>query len=231
VYLEQGREIRRAGPGELVLVESTRPYLQTFDEPTELIGLRFWSSVLRERGLRHDLRGLIFPDMSTADARAIRDMVVAIAAQHGNTSATLRCRQGEQLLDLIDLLIDDPSSLTRARSGDATLDRAKRFIARNLRTPGLTAPMIAAAVFVSDAHLNRLFKADGQSLMGYVWESRLALAADMLHRSNGSARIGEIAHRCGFSNHAHFSRAFKERFGMTPREAALPAACELDTAA
>jgi transcriptional regulator GlxA family with amidase domain len=54
--------------------------------------------------------------------------------------------------------------------------------------------------------------------MGYLWESRLALAVDMLRRSNGRAQIGEIAHRCGFSNHAHFSRVFKKRYGATPSE-------------
>jgi AraC-like DNA-binding protein len=29
--------------------------------------------------------------------------------------------------------------------------------------------------------------------------------------------IQEIAYRCGFASAAHFSRAFKERYGMTPR--------------
>jgi AraC-like DNA-binding protein len=30
--------------------------------------------------------------------------------------------------------------------------------------------------------------------------------------------VGEIGFACGYSTQAHFSRAMKERFGMTPSE-------------
>jgi AraC-like DNA-binding protein len=225
--IEQGADVRRIGPGEIVLVESTRPYSQSFDELTELVALRFPARALKERGLRRDLRGLIVPDMSAADARSIGEMVASIAKQHGETSAGLRRRQGEQLLDVIDLLIDDPAALTRSRSGDATLFRAKRYIAQNVRNPDLTVPLIASAVCVSDAHLGRLFRADGLTVMRYVWESRLALAADMLRRSDkGRVQISDIAYRCGFSTPAHFSRVFRERYGVAPREALATDVCE-----
>jgi AraC-like DNA-binding protein len=157
--IEQGGQAHCIGPGEMVLVESTLPYRQSFREQTDMVALRFPSHALKERGLRHDLRRLITPDMSAADTRAISELVASIAAQRGETSAGLRRRQGDQLLDLIDLLIDDPAALTRARSGDATLFRAKRFIAQNLRNPELTVSLIASAVCVSDAHLSRLFRA------------------------------------------------------------------------
>ncbi|CAB3767718.1 helix-turn-helix domain-containing protein [Paraburkholderia humisilvae] len=230
MHIEQGRQARRIGPGEIVLVESSRPYRQSFDEPTGLIALRFPASALKERGLRHDLRNFITPDMSTADARAIGDLVASIAAQRGATSANMRCRQGDQLLDLIDLLIDDPAALMRARSGDATLFRAKRFIAQNLRSPDLTVSLIASAVCVSDTHLSRLFRAEGESVMRYVWESRLVLAADILKRNDkGRVQISDIAYRCGFSTASHFSRAFRERYGVSPREALAADGCEAAT--
>ncbi|CAB3752732.1 helix-turn-helix domain-containing protein [Paraburkholderia solisilvae] len=225
--IEQGADVRRIGPGEIVLVESTRPYSQSFDEPTDLVALRFPARALKERGLRHALRGLVVPDMSAADVRSIGELVVSIARQHGETSVGLRRRQGEQLLDVIDLLIDDPVALTRSRSGDATLFRAKRYIAQNLRNPDLTIALIASAVCISDAHLGRLFRADGLSVMRYVWDSRLALAADMLKRSDkGRVQISDIAYRCGFSTPAHFSRVFRERYGVAPREALATDACE-----
>jgi AraC-like DNA-binding protein len=218
--VEQGDQTRRVGPGEMVLIESTRPYRQAFDEPTSMTALRFPASALKERGLRYNLRGPILPDMSSADTRAIGELVVSIAGQCGATSADLRRRQGDHFLDLIDVLIDDSTALSRTRSSDATLFRAKRFIAQNLRNPDLTAPEIALAVRVSDTHLSRLFRAEGRSLMRYVWDSRLRLAADMLRRSDkGSVQIAEIAYRCGFSTPAHFSRSFRGHYGMSPREA------------
>jgi AraC-like DNA-binding protein len=63
--------------------------------------------------------------------------------------------------------------------------------------------------------------------MRYVWESRLMLAADMLRRGDkGRVQISDIAYRCGFSTPAHFSRAFKHRYGVSPREALAASGCE-----
>jgi transcriptional regulator GlxA family with amidase domain len=53
--------------------------------------------------------------------------------------------------------------------------------------------------------------------MRYAWSLRLEHAARLLadapHRP-----IGEVALQCGFANAAHFSRAFKDRYEMTPRQ-------------
>ena len=50
--------------------------------------------------------------------------------------------------------------------------------------------------------------------MGYVMRTRLAVAADLLQRTNTS--IGEVARRAGYSGEASFSRAFKRAFGIAP---------------
>jgi len=227
MHIEQGGQARRIGPGEIVLIESSHAYRQSFGEPTHIIALRFPSNALKERGLRHDLRGLITPDMSAADTRAIAELVMSIAAQRGETSVGLRRRQGNQMLELIDLFIDDPAALTRTRCSDATLFRARRFIAQNLRNPELTVSLIASAACVSDAHLSRLFRGAGQPVMRYVWESRLELAVDMLRRSQGRAQISDIAYRCGFSTPTHFSRVFRARYGISPRDVCTAKDCEL----
>jgi hypothetical protein len=145
MYIEQGGRTQRIGPGEIVLIASSHVYRQSFDEQTEITALRFPSHALKERGLWHDLRGPITPDMSAADTRAIGELVMSIAAQRGKTSEGLRRRQGDQLLELIDLLIDDPAVMMRTRRSDATLFRARRFIAQNLRNGELTVSRIAAA--------------------------------------------------------------------------------------
>ena len=48
----------------------------------------------------------------------------------------------------------------------------------------------------------------------WVKEQRLLLASDILTSSTSS--IQNIAYDCGFDNAAHFSRAFKEQFGVSP---------------
>ena len=81
----------------------------------------------------------------------------------------------------------------------------------------LTLPQLAEVACVTPEHLCRLFQNSvGYSPMKTVRLARLQQAAVLLARSNYS--IGEIAALTGFINPYHFSRAFKEAYGESPRE-------------
>ena len=45
----------------------------------------------------------------------------------------------------------------------------------------------------------------------------------MLHSDYSASSITEIAHLCGFRNPLYFSRLFKQKYGVSPREYALSA--------
>ncbi|GAB2893847.1 hypothetical protein GCM10027093_31670 [Paraburkholderia jirisanensis] len=220
VTIEQRERVWNFDSGAMLLVDTGCPYKQTIVEATRLIIVRIPRHRLRERGFEHSLRGLTSPDITLADVQALRDLIFNIAKQNASTSTAVRCRQGNQLLDLIDVVIEDPSAFGRSRSSEATLFRAKRYIERNLRNADLNAAAIASAVWTSHVHLNRLFRTDGTTLMRYVWDRRLEVAAQLISISGESRlKVHEIALRCGFSTHAHFSRVFKKRYGVSPREA------------
>ncbi|CAB3771503.1 hypothetical protein LMG29739_06052 [Paraburkholderia solisilvae] len=223
MVIEQDRSLKRFSAGDIALVDCRYPYSQRFVEPTHMVALRVPETSFKERGLRYRLRGLVAVDMTSTDAHAVAASIANVGRQGGETSAALRSRQGAQLIELLDFIVDDPDTLTRARSGSATLSRAKRFIAQNLHNCDLSPFLVASSVYVSEAYLNRLFRSvEKQSLMRYVWNARLSLAADVLTRDReGPVCIGEIACACGFSSYAHFSRAFKVRYGMTPKDALL----------
>lgn len=101
------------------------------------------------------------------------------------------------------------------------VSRALTFLYAHLdadaQTP-VTLQMLARAACVSPEHLCRTFKtATGHSPLETVRLARLDRAATLLARSNFS--IGEVGRLCGFSSPFHFARAFRDAFGMTPREA------------
>lgn len=76
---------------------------------------------------------------------------------------------------------------------------------------------LAAAACVTPEHLCRLFQSTtGRSPMETVRLARLDRAASLLARSNYS--VAEIADLCGFASPFHFSRRFKEAFGLPPTE-------------
>jgi AraC-like DNA-binding protein len=135
------------------------------------------------------------------------------------TSPAVQERFGEFFLDLLGQVVNNSPSLTRERSTVAALFRAKRFINRHASNPSLDPDLVAENACVSVDYLNRLFKADGTSTMRCVWDIRLERAFDLLTWNKGDRlQIKDLAHRCGFSTASHFSRSFKETYGISPRE-------------
>lgn len=74
----------------------------------------------------------------------------------------------------------------------------------------------ARAAGRSPDHLTRLFRAQtGESPVSCFQRRRLQQAAHALIYSDEN--LSEIAHRLGFSDSAHFSRRFREGYGMSPK--------------
>jgi AraC-like DNA-binding protein len=83
----------------------------------------------------------------------------------------------------------------------------------------LTPEILVRRFRLSRATLYRLFDEDG-GIAAYILGRRLDRCRAMLAASrNGERTIGDIAFSNGFASEAHFSRAFRRRFGMTPSDA------------
>jgi transcriptional regulator GlxA family with amidase domain len=79
----------------------------------------------------------------------------------------------------------------------------------------LTRSETARRVGLSTRQLDRLFAEKlGASYAGHYRRARLERSRDLLRQS--AVPITEIALGCGFSSASHFSRAYREMFGMTP---------------
>ena len=86
----------------------------------------------------------------------------------------------------------------------------------NIEDP-LTTDEIAGLVGVSRRQLERLFRQYlGSMPSKYYLGLRLSKARTQLQRTSKS--VVQISLACGFSSAAHFSNAYRERFGVTPRE-------------
>jgi len=99
---------------------------------------------------------------------------------------------------------------------DARVSRAVAQIhrdpARNWSVEGL-----ASVAGMSRSRFAELFLATvGEPPLRYLHRWRLAMAFDLLRRSN--LPVGEIAHAIGYASEAAFSRAYKIMFGTTPRD-------------
>jgi AraC-like DNA-binding protein len=101
----------------------------------------------------------------------------------------------------------------------ALLHRIREYIGRHLSDPDLSPEAIAAAHRISVRYLHRLFQNEGTTVSRWVQHRRLEECRRELGRPGRlSPAVAAVAHRWGFSNPAHFSRAFRAAYGMSPRE-------------
>jgi AraC family transcriptional regulator, positive regulator of tynA and feaB len=99
------------------------------------------------------------------------------------------------------------------------MQRAQAYIEANLHDPSLDPPRLAAATGVSLRRLQLLFGAQGRHISDWIWHRRLEAAAKRL-ADPGCLHmpLGTPAYGCGFMSQSHFSRRFKERYGLGPRD-------------
>jgi AraC-like DNA-binding protein len=95
---------------------------------------------------------------------------------------------------------------------------ADAYIDTQLADPGLTPGAVAAALQLSRTSLYRLFEADG-GVRAHILSRRLDHCLVAIVRDAAPQRpIGSIAFTLGFNSEAHFSRAFRHRFGISARD-------------
>lgn len=100
----------------------------------------------------------------------------------------------------------------------ARLNRVLDYIHNGLDQP-LTLEVLAQVAGFSPFHFHRLFKSlTGETLNDYVWRARLEKAANLLLTNAPDCSMLAICLACGFSSPAVFSRAFKDRFGVSPSQ-------------
>ncbi|CAB3767297.1 HTH-type transcriptional activator RhaS [Paraburkholderia humisilvae] len=215
--IEQRAHTRTFGPGDIAVLDPQHAFNESMGEPMCMSALRLPKVALRERGLRHRFPVVFSPNPSSPDVGVVRDVLLTLASQASKAGERLRARLGDQCLDLMEVLLNDGNAAASARSNTVTVLRAKQLIARRIGDPDLSVDSIAAELNISPRSLMRALQANGLSAMRYAWSLRLEHAARLLPETL-QGEIQLVAYRCGFASPGHFSRAFKERYGMTPRE-------------
>jgi AraC-like DNA-binding protein len=103
---------------------------------------------------------------------------------------------------------------------DAQRALIKAFIESRLEDPELSVEAIAQACGMSMRSVHRAFETrPGGSVSNYLWMRRLSrCAAELRDRAQDHRPITDVCLASGFNSTSHFSRLFKEAFGVTPRK-------------
>jgi AraC-like DNA-binding protein len=151
----------------------------------------------------------------------MRSFLESLNSQIGQFTPAEMARLSESITHLITLTLGhlQPMDPEHSRSQALTLTRVKVYINDNLGNPAFSAQQVSLATGLSVRYINKLFEQEGVSLMRYVLRRRLERCGrDLLNPVNAATRVSDIAFRWGFNDLSHFSRVFREFYGLAPRE-------------
>jgi transcriptional regulator GlxA family with amidase domain len=67
--------------------------------------------------------------------------------------------------------------------------------------------------------VSRLFRKQPRSVPEWIWQERLeACRRSLVDPRLATNTVGEIAYSWGFKDAAHFSRRFRQAYGIAPRD-------------
>jgi AraC-like DNA-binding protein len=125
-------------------------------------------------------------------------------------------RAARSIVDVLGLtlaLSDRGADALSAQFAQTLKERAERIITNQLDHDEINADLLCQALNISRTTLYALYRNEN-GVHNRIRREKLQRARDAL--ANSTMKIGEIATRFGFHDHAHFSRIFKDAYGLSP---------------
>jgi AraC-like DNA-binding protein len=214
ILASQGGQACLLNEGDLCMIDEAKAFRLLADEPTGLVIVRLPRAAVLSR--HPQLERLYTCVFSSEDpgTRLFADLILRLSH---DVAPLAELQRSAVMNGIVHLL--GAAAPSRPRGGENwRVRRALEFIELNLSVAGLTAEVVAQDQRISRRRLDQLMQnAVGNSIASRLWSRRLDQAANDLrdpHRADHS--IAQIAFANGFEDAAHFTRAFKRRFSVTP---------------
>lgn len=207
--------------GDLAVYDTDRPYSLVFDDDFRTMVVMFPKHLI---SLPSDMIGQLTA-VRISGQGGLGGMVVPYLTQlAGNLdqlAGTTGARLAHSALDLVTTVFTRELGLDEVSTDPhrALVQRIRSHIDRNLASTDLGPATIASAHFISTRHLHGLFQEQGVTVSTWIRTRRLEQCRrDLLDPMLADRPVAAIAARWGFVDAAHFSRAFKSAFGISPSE-------------
>jgi AraC family transcriptional activator of tynA and feaB len=208
--------------GELSLCDSGAPYRLDMAEGSELLLVRVPAALLRRHlpspegfcgKLLSNDAGLTYT--AAAMILSLVDRIEEGFARHYED------RIARHLLDMIATSYAIAFDAASAGSSIVTGRHAtvKLHIEQHLRDPDLNPCSIAARMKLSARYLRMIFATSNETVSAYILRRRLEECARQIADPSWRGHsMTEIAFGWGFNSAPHFTRSFRERYQMAPRD-------------
>jgi AraC-like DNA-binding protein len=209
-------------PGDFALYDSTREFERDFPESYRCLIVRFPHAMMQLPS--HTLSSVTATRFGANDGVGV--VVSPFLAEMANNLSELSgwagVRVAHALIDLVSSALAE--KLTDAQIASANprahaFVRVCEYIMQNLGDPTLSPDVIAHANFISTRQVHKIFHAERITVSQFIRDRRLEECRRQLaDPADAHLTVGQIAAQWGIYDGAHFSRIFRNAYGMSPRD-------------
>lgn len=201
--------------GDITLIDAARPCSIVWQQPSRQISLLLPRSLLEQQlqvGEAHCVQrlGKNLP-MVQMSHRLLQESMSNHQLSGSESEAAL-----EAIVCLLRpvLLQQDVQPSRR----DRQFEKVVQLIESHLQSDRLRPEWLANETGMSVRSLYRMFADKGLVVAQYIKNRRLDLCARALRSAADDEKLAGIGFSWGFTDHSHFSTAFRQRFGVSPGE-------------
>ena len=220
--IEQGGRQARLGPGDMVLLDLARP-CRWITGPARATALAFPRELLPLRADDVQRTTAVRIPGDEGPGALVSALARQLPGQVDSYGTADAARVGTATIDLVTAALgarmDREGLVPPPVRQRALLLQVTEFVERHLGDPDLSPATIAAAQHISVRYLHKLFRPDGVTVGEWIRQRRLERCRhDLLDPAQRERTVTAIAARWGFTSPAHFSRVFRDAFGVSPSE-------------
>lgn len=208
--------------GDFTLCDNAAPHRFHFNGGTELIILRTTPEVLKSYlPVPEQVCGLRLPStkgLTATAANMARSLWTMLESGLPEKFSSMIARNVLDVMATSYALAFD-THVTDSAAVGARKVQAKHFIEAHLKDPDLTPSRVAGELHISPRYLRMVFCGKDESVSNYILRRRLEECAKQISNVLWCGHtITDIAFAWGFNSAAHFTRAFRDQYGMTPSQ-------------
>lgn len=208
--------------GDFVLCDSAAPHSYRVEDCSEVVMLRVSPDVLKEHLPSPECLCGLHLNGSAGLTSSLAALTLSLCNQlEAGLDCDFHTRVAHHLLEMIatsyTIAFDSLIPTSSIMGGHHA--KVKLFIEQHLRDPELSPRAIASEVKLSPRYLRMIFAVGSETVSAYILRRRLEECARQMSdpRWRGHS-ISEIAFSWGFNSASHFTRSFRERYKVSPRD-------------
>lgn len=206
-------------PGDFVIHPTGVGFKLSYESHFRQMWIRMPNIALKKRLLSaNPFRSSLISGESAFD-RVLSTLLCSVSEELHQIEDEELCASETAVTDFIAITLNHRQNYSTSASKITTLHRICQYIEPRLGDRNLNLDQVARDQRISPRYLQKLFESADENFTGYIRSRRLERCrAELSQVQDDPIPISDIFSRWGFTDAAHFSRIFRDKYGMSPRD-------------